>query len=408
MPHTDEKKSRDVYGFSLYVSLNSFEMKKNKQRINVQQYVARLNEIQVRMNEITDLCEAENRMRTAGEDTEFDALRRESGIITARIQAANANGGFIEVTSQEEQFDTFLRSLLENRQSGKVVNVLKRDVTFTGQTTTNSGPAPLTIGDIVQPLEAGLIYDKVGLPILTGLVGDYCWPVVGSVEATIADETVELADTEIDIDALEPNPVRLGISIKITNETINKTNGVALQIVKQQLPLAIARLINRCMFVTAKTDKAYHAKFHGPFTECSHNVQFAGEVPTYKELVQMKGKVYNAGVENDGTGAYAMTPEMYAILEATSRDAGSGRMIIEDGKISGVPVFQTARIDGIGFGVWGLEPLGQFGEMSFIVDPYTGAGGNITRLVINAGWSMTSLRKEGFCIGKFKTTTAGA
>ena len=381
-------------------------MKKNKQRINVQQYVARLNEIQVRMNEITDLCERENRMRTAGEETEFDSLRRESGIITARIQAANANGGFVEVTSQEEQFDTFLRGLLENHQSGKVVNVLHRDApTFTGQTTANSGSiAPITIGDIVQPLEAGLIYDKVGLPILTGLVGDYCWPVVGNVEATIEDEGVELADSEIDIDGLKPNPVRLGISIKITNETINKTNGVALAIVKQQLPLAIARLINRCMFVTATTDTGYHAKFHGPFVDCANTVQFAGAVPTYKELTQMKGKVYNAGVENDGTSAYVMTPEMYAILEATSRDAGSGRMIIEDGKIAGVPVFQTAHINGIGFGVWGLEPLGQFGDMNFIVDPYTGAGGNITPLVINAGSSMSRLRHEGLCVGKFTTT----
>ena len=40
-------------------------------------------------------------------------------------------------------------------------------------------------------------------------------------EATIEDEGVELADSEIDIDGLKPNPVRLGISIKITNETIN-------------------------------------------------------------------------------------------------------------------------------------------------------------------------------------------
>jgi len=382
-------------------------MKKNKQRINVQQYVARLNEIQVRMNEITDLCERENRMRTAGEETEFDSLRRESGIITARIQAANANGGFVEVTSQEDQFDAFLRGLLENHQSGKVVNVLHRDAqTFTGQTTANSGSiAPITIGDIVQPLEAGLIYDKVGLPILTGLVGDYCWPVVGNVEATIEDEGVELADSEIDIEGLKPNPVRLGISIKITNETINKTNGVALAIVKQQLPLAIARLINRCMFVTSTSDEGYNAKFHGPFVACTsaNTVTFAGDVPTYKELAQMKGKVYQAGVENDGTSAYVMTPEMYAILEATSRDTGSGRMIIEDGKIAGVPVFQTAHINGIGFGVWGLEPLGQFGDMNFIVDPYTGAGGNVTRLVINAGWSMSSLRKEGFCIGKFSS-----
>ena len=88
---------------------------------------------------------------------------------------------------------------------------------------------------------------------------------------------------------------------------------------------------------------------YGPLL--TDNVQFADAVPTYKELAQMKGKVYNAGVENDGTSAYVMTPEMYAILEATSRDAGSGRMIIEDGKIAGVPVFQTAHINGIGFGV---------------------------------------------------------
>lgn len=373
-----------------------------KQKVNVGDYVNRLNEIQVRMNEITDLCEKESRVRSAAENTEFDTLQREAGIITARIQAANASGGFVEVTDREAQFDAFLRGIVSVNEG-----VIKRN--YTGMSSTDvASIAPLTIGDIIKPLEAGLIYNKIGIPILTGLAGDYCWPVVGSVEATIEEEGVELADSKIDIDALKPQPVRLGITLKMTRETATKTDGVALQIVQQQLPLAIQRLINRCMFVTATTDKGYHAKFHGPFIGCKNTITFAGDVPTYKELLQMKGKVFGEGVENDGTGAYVMTAEMAAILEATPRDAGSGLMIIEDGKIGGVPVFQTAHINGIGFGMWGMEPLGQFGDMSYIVDPYTGASRNLLKFTINAQWSMSSLRTEAFCLGKFKAAQEAA
>jgi len=369
-----------------------------KQKVNVGAYVTRLNEIQVRMNEITDLCEKESRARSQAENTEFDTLQREAGIITARIQAANASGGFVEVTDREAQFDTFLRSM-----TGVTKGVLLRTSTYTGMATGDvSKIVPLTIGDIVKPLEAGLIYNKIGIPVLTGLAGDYCWPVVGSVEASIEDEAVELADSKIDIDALKPNPVRLGITLKMTSQTVNKTDGVALQIVQQQVPLAVQRLINRCMFVTATTDMGYNAKFHGPFIGCKNTITFAGAVPTYKELLQMKGKVYGEGVENDGTGAYVMHPEMYSILEATPRDAGSGLMIIEDGKIAGVPVFQTAHINGIGFGMWGMEPLGQFGEMRYVVDPFTGASQDVLKFTLNADWSMSSLRTEAFCLGKFK------
>ena len=369
-----------------------------KKKIEIRQYAQRLEQIQIRMNEITDLCEKENRERNAAENTEFETLRRESAVINARIQAAAVNGGFVEVADQAVAFDSFIRSIVANGNQAVNSQVLKRD--FVGQTTANSAAAiPLTIGDIVKPLEAGLIYDKVGVPILTGLAGEYCWPVVGNVEASIAGEGVALNDSEIDIDALKPKQVRLGITIDVTNQTIHQTTGIVLQIVQQQMPLAVARLINRCLFITKTTATGYNANFHGPFVGNTANFEFDGETPTYKELLQMRGKVFGKGVENDGTGAYVMTAEMAAILEATPRDTGSGLMIIEDGKIGGFPVFQTSHIDGIGFGVWGLEPLGQFGEMRFIVDPYTKSNADVTRLTLNADWSMSTLRKEAFILG---------
>ena len=368
-------------------------------KIDVRSYADRLTAIQTRMNEITDSCEKENRQRSQAENTEFDALVREAGVINARIQAANANGGFVTVTTQEEKLDEFLRGCVSGVNKRVYALTLKRD--YTGMMTTDATAAiPLTIGDIVKPLEAGLIYDKVGLPLLTGLAGDYCWPVLGTVEASIAGEGVDLADSKIDITQLKPSPVRLGISIKVTNETINQTQGVVAQIIRQQMPMAIARLINKCMFVSSDQDTAYNASFHGPFVNAASNITFAGDVPTYKELLQMKGKVLKTGVENDGTGAYVMNAEMAATLEATPRDAGSGLMVIEDGKIAGVPVFTTSHIgDKIGFGFFGYEPLGQFGETNFIVDPYTEAKNNSTVFTLNADWSMTSLRSEAFCIG---------
>ena len=137
-----------------------------KKKIEIRQYAQRLEQIQIRMNEITDLCEKENRERNAAENTEFETLRRESAVINARIQAAAVNGGFVEVADQAVAFDSFIRSIVANGNQAVNSQVLKRD--FVGQTTANSAAAiPLTIGDIVKPLEAGLIYDKVGIPILT-------------------------------------------------------------------------------------------------------------------------------------------------------------------------------------------------------------------------------------------------
>lgn len=368
-------------------------------KFQVRQWADRLEAIRTRMNEITDVCEKESRTRSMAEDAEFEALRRESSIISARVAAAAISGGKAEAGDQAAQFDEFLKANTRSGTQSVNSQVLTRD--FTGQTTVNSAAAiPLSIGDIVKPLEAGLIYDKIGIPILTGLEGEYCWPVVGSVEASIANEGVPLSDTEIDIEALKPKPVRLGISIDVTNQTINQTQGVVLQIVQQQMPLALARLINRCMFVTDTSSAHYNAKFHGPYTSCE-NVDFAAATPTYAELIKLRGKVFAKGVENDGTGAYVMSAETAALLEATPRDAGSGLMIIEDGKIGGFPVFQTSHIEGVGFGVWGLEPLGQFGDFRFIVDPYSKAGADVTRLTLNADWSMSTLRSEAFILGKF-------
>lgn len=286
---------------------------------------------------------------------------------------------------------------------------------------TNAAPMiPLAINDIIKPLEEGLILGKVGLKVQTGLSGNYVWPTVAAIEGEWAGESAALTDKTIAIDKIVPTPYRLGATVSVTSQLINQTDGVAYAVVKEQIPMAITRTLNKTMFspVTVNANKV-----NGPFVACKKaaakaigaltttalrkealHITFAGELPTYKELLAMKGIILAKGIISDGTFCYVMDEYTKAMLESTPRDAGSGLMIIENDKIAGVPVFCTNYInnDGgihVGLGVWSYQALGQFGEQRFIVDPYTKASKDTTVLTLNGDWSMTTLRQEAFLLG---------
>lgn len=128
--------------------------------------------------------------------------------------------------------------------------------------------------------------------------------------------------------------------------------------------------------------------------------------PSYADIVGLRGSVNATGVIPDETGGYVCSNAMAATLQATPKDAGSGRMIMEDGKIDGIPVFITEYIGQniVGFGYFSYEMVGQFGEMRITVDPYTKAGSNATRFVLNTEFDMKSARSEAF--GKITKKTS--
>ena len=50
------------------------------------------------------------------------------------------------------------------------------------------------------------------------------------------------------------------------------------------------------------------------------------------------------------------------------------------------------------FGAFKYAPQGLFGDMTFIIDPYTLARKNAVDFVINADYAITVLRQEAFAI----------
>ncbi len=382
----------------------------------VREILGRMTEIQTRLNAIADICEAEKREMNDAEKEEHGALMREAAVLNVRLQAEGmptVSGGGI---SREAGFDNWMKHIARERRTEEVVMAREAMVV-----TDAEAMVPLTISDIIGPLEEGLILKTVGIKLQTGLAGDYVSPVVGKIEASFADEAAALTDSEIPVSKLKPTPKRVGVTVSVSSQLINQTQGVALDVVKQQIPMAVTRTLNKVMFSPTEVNTTVR----GPFAvikkadatgqllsalttkakkkACSH-LKFAGAVPTYKELLAMKGIVLAKGVINDGTAAYVMDEYMKATLESTPRDEGSGLMIVEDGRIAGIPVFCTNEIDEeesdhIGFGIWSYELLGQFGEQRFVVDPVSGAKNDVTILTLNGDWSMTTARPEAFVLG---------
>lgn len=370
----------------------------------------RLNVIKRDMNAILDVAEAENRGMNADEKERYEALKNERDVIEVRLEKRSLGTAVPEnVVAREKSFAEAACILRNNGSSDKYNGVIvgkalviphERAVDSIMNTSASDPLIPVTIGDVITPLEKGLILDKVGCKMQSGIKGKWILPVVSGVEATIEDENAEVNDSKIDISKLTPTPKRCTISVPVSNSAIEETNYALRDIVLIQINMAIIRLLNKWMFSPSKiTSKASE----GVFVKDTPNIEFT-DVPTWKNVCKLKASVLKNGVPLDSTACYVCSASMYADLESTPREPGSSRMILEDGKINGYPVFTTEYItdDILGFGIFSYALVGQFGEMRMTIDPYTGAKKDLTYFVLNTRFDEMPVRTEAFSIAKKK------
>lgn len=364
--------------------------------------------INISMNAIMDKAQAEKRELSDEENVEYQKLQSDFAKLGRELSLnADMVVSMKNKPGNEKSANTLLReALIEAKKSGKTEFVLQREINTTA-TIEEGGLIPLSVKDVVDPLEKGLIYGEVGIPVQTGVVGNMQWPILGSVEAEIVGETVELTDKTLDLSKINAKAVRVGISFTVSNQAINNSDVDLVALIQNQARMGMARTLNRVAF----SHENFTGDFHGPFAGAKAQVTFAGDTPTLKELLTMKGAVAGEGIQMIGF-CYVMSEAMKAKLEATSVDAGSGKMIIENGRVAGAyPVFTTeyinygasgskAGVEYIAAGVFAYLPLNQHGELRMVVDPYTQAKKDCVVITLNSDWSMTTLRKEAFALGK--------
>ena len=400
-------------------------MKKDeKKKLNVRELVDKYQTNCDRIGEIAELCEKEQRERTEKEEAEFAALTRENQLLQMKMQAAQAQALYAREQPVANPDDVLREALLERGQKVTVQLVREGGASQTPTTTTGTptvtpqttaaldeaGIIPVFEQEMLKPIRKGLIYDKVGLTIRSGLNGTLRWPKHGKAVASFADEGERLTDSSISWDKLETNGHRMGIAVPVTREELEDSHGIVDSVVREEMPKAIIDLINAALFTTSSTykdkdNKDKTRKVYGPFVKAAASAkQFAGATPTRKELLQMVAAV--ADKVDLIAPCWVMTEAMKAELQDVKVDSGSGRFLCENNTILGYPVYTTSEIGAgnIGFGDWSYQAAGFFGDWNFVVDPYTLARNNSVDFVLNARFGTVTLREDAFVLGKIKAS----
>lgn len=360
-----------------------------------------------RMSELADKLEQDKEREafTEAEQAEIKQMMRENDILEMKIKA---NTQTLEVNRREDvaEINKQMRECIaENKRFElKVSRSVSSD--FGGNTSgyadpiNSTNPYGITTGDIVEPLYAQNILSAIGSPLLTGLKGNYQWPVVESFYASINDEGVALGDTKIELKKLIAKPERIGVAVPITREALQETDDLLQTICTKYIPTAAASLMNKIMFSESVVDGA--TSLVGPFVSMknSHKKTYSTDAPTLKDLLNLKGIVLGENIMPEGL-CYVMTETTKAMLEGTPKwDGASASIVDETGKINGVPVFTSSYVaeGSVLFGSFKYAPQGLFGDINIVIDPYSKARNNAIDFILNANYAITVLRQEAFAI----------
>lgn len=439
----------------------------------------RAQEIGDRITEMADLCQKENRQRNEAEEQEYRSLVSEQQLLQMRISAA-ANDYELENPNAREEAVSLIR---ENAKAGRKTEIILNRSTLLVGSSSAAGSVrnmaeqayiPLNVQDILEPLVEGFILDKLGLPMPTGLAGDFVWPTYELVSASVLDENVQLDDSTITLGQLTARPVRMGVAIPVTNQTLNQTNGVIESIIRSILPKSIQLLLNKiiCGLEPIGAAKSGTSTIQGPFVAADRYSLSA--TPTFKELNGMKAKILETGIDGNNM-CWVMSKSMKAVLEGEPiNSSGVYVPMVQNDHLCGLPIYTTNEIrktvttyykitgvddtshiityaDGtasapadassilktyynghpakttddtavtfaankyvkevttteyIGLGDFRYQPMGLFGNIRFVVDPYSKARNDAVDFILNCDYGTTTLRPEAFLLGACATATA--
>lgn len=377
----------------------------------------RIGEINTRLAEIARSAEAEGREFTNEEQAEINSLTREKSWRTTMLQAGPAYSGGMEREAEHRSLESMIREAV-SKGGLQTIPLFRAEGdggasggTQTPPTPTTTTPTPvtivtadavsgaivpLTVGEIIKPLVEGVIYNKIGIRMPTGLAGDYVWPVVGStLKAEFVGEGVALTAQGIDLDKISANKQRLGVTVELTRESIFQSRGLIEQLVREQIGEVFPVALNEVIL-----GGSTKGNLKSPFStaKCVKKTIAAIGSGTMKELAKIKAEKLNAGYSSAGM-VWVMDEGTKAELECTPRDAGSGMMLVENDRLLGLPIFCSHVMNGkIGLGDFRYQVCGQFGDFSFIVDPITKAKEDKICLTLNGYFSTTTLREDAFTL----------
>jgi len=275
---------------------------------------------------------------------------------------------------------------------------------------------PVTVGRYTEALRENAVYANIpGINVYTGLMGDMKLPVTAKQTLAWASaENSAAADGGANFTKDTLAPVRLTGYVDVSNRVIAQNGTAAMNAVMTDLGRSEAELINTAMFSTTSVTNA-----PGALAATSGVLTFTEEAAhSYGVSVPKDLLAALRAVANDhgltGNHSYVLSTELIADALAGVNVAGITPTVTAGGynryTINGMNTFFTTGAtkvagtsgDGL-FGDFSKVHFGRWGGLNILVDPYTVAGNDQVRLVVNSNvdWSLV----QGAAFAKFTSLT---
>ena len=243
--------------------------------------------------------------------------------------------------------------------------------------------------DILEPLRANMVMSQAGATYLTGLVGNISIPAYTGSNVGWAGEVAAAANGAGDWSEIKLQPHRLTAYVDVSKEFLLQDSNDAEAMLRRDIIAAIGnKLESTILGADAGTDEKPAGLFDG-VTAMTTAVKFG-------DIVDAEAELDAANVS--GAYTYILSPKAKAALRTLSKDAGSGRFVLEDGEIEGSKALVSSNVAAKGFVVGDFTDyvIAQWGAIDLVVDNYTKATEGKVRLVVNAYFDAKPRRATSF------------
>ena len=243
--------------------------------------------------------------------------------------------------------------------------------------------------DILEPLRANMVMSQAGATYLTGLVGNVSIPAYTGSNVAWAGEVAAAANGAGDWSEIKLQPHRLTAYVDVSKEFLLQDSNDAEAMLRRDIIAAIGNKLEATILgADAGTDEKPAGLFDG-VTAMTTAVKFA-------DIVDAEAELDAANVS--GAYTYILSPKAKAALRTLSKDAGSGRFVLEDGEIEGSKALVSSNVTAKGLVVGDFSDyvIAQWGSIDIVCDAFTKATEGKVRLVVNAYFDAKPRRATSF------------